>query len=311
MNKTTHIPIFLAEVIGSFRLTNGRTFLDGTLGGGGHARAILDAFPLSHLWAMDLDPMAIMRGKQSLPTDRVNIIHRNFSHFDELEQKTFDGILFDLGVSSDQLDTAERGFSFRSDGPLDMRMNPTVGLSAAQFLRQATREELITAIRDYGEEPAWRRVVDAIVEARHMEGKRLERTHTFADYIRRILPANYRSNIDPATRTFQGIRIAINGELDSLRSSLPKAFKALNGRGVLAVLTFHSLEDRLVKQQFRDWAGMAIDRHDSRSQQDRHAQGRILTPKPITPSSDELTTNPRSRSAKLRLFQKWEGDGCQ
>ncbi|MDR1438094.1 MAG: 16S rRNA (cytosine(1402)-N(4))-methyltransferase RsmH [Puniceicoccales bacterium] len=303
MQQTTHIPIFLDEVIGSFRLTAGRTFLDGTLGGCGHAAAILQAFPMARLWAMDVDPAAIERGKNLLPADRATIIHGNFSNLDQLDRKNFDGILLDIGVSSDQLDTPERGFSFRSDGPLDMRMDPSQGISASQFLKTATREELIHAIRDFGEEPCWRRVVDAIVDARKTPHT-LERTTSFANLMCRVLPSNYRSKVSPVTRTFQGIRIAINGELSALEYALPKAFAALNPCGVIAILTFHSLEDRIVKQHFRNWAGMSIDRHDGRSQQDRFSHGRILTPKPIVPSRHELNLNPRSRSAKLRLFQK-------
>jgi 16S rRNA (cytosine1402-N4)-methyltransferase len=252
---------------------------------------------------MDRDRDAVERARGRLPTGRITLIQENFCHLDRLEQKQFDGILLDLGMSSDQLDDGSRGFSFRLDGPLDMRMDQSQGPTAAEFLETAPRPQLIQAIRDFGEEVHWKRVVDTIEGVRGTG--RLQRTLAFADLVRRVLPPNFRLKIDPATRVFQGVRMAVNGELAALETALPKALAALRPRGVLAVLTFHSLEDRRVKQAFREWSGLAIDCHDGRYADERVACGRLLADKPLLPGGDEVEKNPRSRSAKLRLFQKF------
>jgi 16S rRNA (cytosine1402-N4)-methyltransferase len=296
----------VSPIVEAFRRTAGGTFLDGTLGGGGHARAILGAFPEGKLWAMDADGEAIDRARTALPTERVSLIHQNFRRLDQLPQKHFDGILLDLGISSDQLDCPDRGFSFRSDGPLDMRMDRSVGRSAAEFLEIASHEELVRAVRDWGEEPHWKRVVDTIEGSRGSD--KLRRTGAFADLMHRVLPANYRMKIDSATRVFQGIRIAVNGELEAIEEAIPKALTALSAAGVLAVITFHSLEDRIVKRHFREWSGMAVDRFDDRYADLRCAQGQLLTVKPIVASVEEVLRNPRSRSAKLRIFQKFSAE---
>jgi 16S rRNA (cytosine1402-N4)-methyltransferase len=303
--ESVHVPILVDSVVEAFRRTRGEAFLDGTLGGGGHARAILSAFPGAELWALDADREAVERARAALPAKRFHPIWGNFANLDRLERKEFDGILLDLGLSSDQLEAAERGFSFRLDGPLDMRFDPTRGQTAAEFLETASHEELIRAVRDQGEEPNWRRVV-ATIEAARGTGK-MARTVPFADLLRLVLPPNFRSSIDPATRVFQGIRIAVNRELEVLEQTLPKALAALRPGGVLAILSFHSLEDRIAKQHFRSWSGLAVDCHDGRYAQDRVAVGRLLTDKPIFPDLDEVQRNPRCRSAKLRLFQKGEG----
>jgi 16S rRNA (cytosine1402-N4)-methyltransferase len=301
---TAHVPVLKAEVIEAFSPTRATNFLDATIGGGGHARAILNAFQGANVWGMDRDPSAIKRASESLPPNRVHLRNDNFSRLDCLPAKAFDGILFDFGLSSDQLDTPERGFSFRSDGPLDMRMDPTQGISAAQFLSSASREMLVQAIRDFGEEPNWRRVVSAIWNARGTN--RLSRTSIFAELVRNALPKHYQGKIDPATRTFQGIRIAVNGELEAIQIAFPKALAALAPGGVMAAISFHSLEDRLVKRFFRQWAGLPETRWDGRSKDERQSAGKMHTVRPITPSADEILANPRCRSAKLRIFQKWE-----
>jgi 16S rRNA (cytosine1402-N4)-methyltransferase len=254
---------------------------------------------------MDADRTALERTGAELAQGRFHPIWENFANLDRLARREFDGILFDLGLSSDQLDAAERGFSFRLDGPLDMRFDRSRGQSAAEFLQSAPHEELIRAVRDHGEEPHWRRVVAAIEAARGTAT--LTRTVPFADLLRRVLPPNFRSHIDPATRVFQGIRIAVNRELEMLERALPKALAALRPGGVLAVISFHSLEDRAVKQHFRSWSGLAVDCHDGRYAQDRVALGKQLGSGPILPDAGEVRDNPRSRSARLRLFQKnWE-----
>ncbi|MDR0679093.1 MAG: 16S rRNA (cytosine(1402)-N(4))-methyltransferase RsmH [Puniceicoccales bacterium] len=305
MADMTHIPVLVAPILEAFRTTAGETFLDATVGSGGHSRAILAEFPNAKLWAIDRDGEALERSGHVLPADRVTFARENFCRLDRLSQKTFDGILLDLGVSSDQLDASARGFSFRLDGPLDMRMDQSQGKTAAQFLEEATHGELVRAIRDWGEEPHWRRAVATIEEFRGTE--KLQRTAAFADLMHRVLPAAYRTKIDSVTRVFQGIRIAVNGELDALEEALPKAFSALKKGGTLAVISFHSLEDRIVKRYFREWGGLAVDRSDGRYADERAVRGEVLTAKPITPTSEEQIRNPRSRSAKLRLFRRTEG----
>ncbi|MDR2030508.1 MAG: 16S rRNA (cytosine(1402)-N(4))-methyltransferase RsmH [Puniceicoccales bacterium] len=300
--RSVHVPILVPAVVDAFRKAQGTIFLDATLGGGGHSLALLEAFPRAELWAMDADRLAVERARALLPKDRCHIFWENFSNLDRLDQKTFDAVLFDLGLSSDQLESPERGFSFRLDGPLDMRFNGDFGQTAEKFLETASHGDLVRAVRDYGEEPHWRRVVEAIEGARG-SGK-LGRTTSFSELLRHVLPPNFRSSIDPATRVFQGVRIAVNRELDVLERALPMALAALCPGGVLAVLSFHSLEDRIVKRNFRSWSGLAIDCHDGRYAQDRVAVGRQLTNLPIFPDADEVRRNPRSRSAKLRIFQK-------
>ncbi|MDR1436352.1 MAG: 16S rRNA (cytosine(1402)-N(4))-methyltransferase RsmH [Puniceicoccales bacterium] len=303
--ETTHMPVMLSRVLEAFAGTKCRTFLDGTLGGGGHGLAILEAFPQSRLWAMDVDGEAIGRARPRFGAGRAQLVNDNFKNLDRLSQKSFDGILLDLGLSSDQLDSAERGFSFRRDGPMDMRMGKNCGTKTAEeFLERATREELVKAVRDYGEEVHWRRVVAAIMASRG--SGILGRTGSFAALLRNVLPVDRRKKIDPLTRTFQGIRIAINGELDALGEALAKAFRALEPGGALAVISFHSLEDRAVKRSFRLWSGMAVDRNDCRCASCRTSFGRMATARPAVPSGEEILRNPRSRSAKLRVFLRNE-----
>lgn len=302
VEKSTHVPILVDAILEAFQCTTGKKFLDGTLGGAGHTKAILERFPQCEIYGLDRDPIALERARATLDLNRIHLFHKNFCDLDQIGENDFDGILLDLGVSSDQLDHAERGFSFQQDAPLDMRMDFTRGQTAAEFLETAPREDLIKALRDYGEEVHWKRVLDAILDARGT-GK-LQRTTSFADLVRRALPLNFRTKIDPATKTFQGIRIAVNGELTALEEALPKAFNVLKVGGVLAILSFHSLEDRIVKQHMRNWSGLAIHRFDSRCQDERESFGELLTAKPITASEEEIARNPRSRSAKLRLFRK-------
>jgi len=290
-------------------------FLDCTFGGGGHSRAILEKFPTSRLVALDRDPSAAARATALCADfgERFSLIDSDFGRLAELRNEGvlprlapsgFCGILFDLGLSSFQLDECERGFSFRNDAPADMRMDPRSGVSAAQWLEVASEAELVRAIRDYGEEPCWRRVVAALVAARGTGA--LARTQSLADVVAAAIPARLRHTmkLHPATRAFQGIRIAVNDELGSLERALPVAFELLTPGGVLAVISFHSLEDRPVKHFFRRLCGQPVDARDSRPQDLRPRYAEPLTRRPTTPSSDELAANPRSRSAKLRALRK-------
>jgi len=280
--------------------------LDGTFGGGGHSRALLEAATEMRLIALDCDPQAKERALE-MEKDfgaRFEFRDSNFVDLDALDLPPVDGVLFDFGVSSFQLDQAERGFSFRKPAPLDMRLNPREGQSAAEFLETADREALIHAIKVYGEENSWRRIVEAILAARGSD--QLQSTDRLAALIDEAVPAPAKrgKKIHPATKSFQGIRIAVNRELEVIEQGLPKAFAQLAPGGVLAAISFHSLEDRIVKRYFRSLCGQPVDRWDNRPQQEREVLAENITRKPVTPTEEELAANPRSRSAKLRLVRK-------
>ncbi|MDR2512714.1 MAG: 16S rRNA (cytosine(1402)-N(4))-methyltransferase RsmH [Puniceicoccales bacterium] len=304
---TQHISVLSSETLGLLKPERGGAFLDATFGGGGHTRALLKASPHVRVYALDKDPQAELRAA-TLATEfgeRLHFTRTRFSRLDAAPGAPYDGILMDIGLSSYQLDEAARGFSFReeADAPADMRMDPDDGSTAADFLEDAPDEKLVEAVRDLGGEPAWRRVVQAILKARGT-GK-LARTASLATL---IAEAVYRpgppSRIHPATRTFQGIRIAINDELGELRTALPKAFASLRPSGVLAVISFHSLEDRITKRFFREICGLPVDARDSRTQDMRTRQAILLTRSPISPGEEEIARNPRSRSARLRAVSK-------
>jgi 16S rRNA (cytosine1402-N4)-methyltransferase len=299
MSAIQHIPVLLREVTENFREVRGNV-LDATFGGGGHARALLEANPHIQILAIDRDGEAEQRAEEmkTIYGARFRFRRTNFSHSSVWEQK-FSGILFDLGVSSHQLDQPHRGFSFRFDGPLDMRMGPD-GETAKEFLETATVPQLTEAIRDFGEEREWRKIVRRILEGR---GRNVFDTPVgLVEYLRPVW--GRRTKIHPATRVFQGLRMAVNGELEHLQLALPKAFEALNEGGILAVISFHSLEDRRVKRWFNHFAGRSVSRGDSTPRQLRVARARPLNLKPIVPDAAERERNPRSRSAKLRILQK-------
>jgi 16S rRNA (cytosine1402-N4)-methyltransferase len=303
-----HLPVLLREVIEIFSPRAGYHYLDATFGGGGHTRALLEADPSIRVTVLDCDPEACSRAVAMSKEygDRLKCYNLSFDRLEEIPDQEFDGIIFDLGVSSYQLDTAARGFSFHRAAPLDMRMDPREGVAASEFLEKSTREELIKAVRDYGEEKQWRKVVDAILEARGSDA--LKVTTQLAEMVSKTVTPGARrgrkSHIHPATKTFQGLRISLNKELERLEEALPQAFKKLNPRGILIVIGFHSLEDRIVKRYFNRMAGRPEHRGDSLPQQARTVQATLLTRRPLRPSLKERDSNTRSRSARLRALRK-------
>ena len=301
---TSHVPVLLEECLTLLAPQDGRAYLDCTFGGGGHTAAILARAPRCTVDAMDRDPAAGERSAELLAAHagRLRFHSENFRHLDRVPG-LFDGVLMDIGVSSYQLDVPERGFSFRFDAPNDMRMDTRGGRSAAEFLERADRQELVRAVRDYGEEPRWHRVVTAIEQARGTG--RLARTGSFAALVAEAAPpAPGPRGPHPATRTFQGVRIAVNDELGALADALPKAFAKLTAGGVLAVISFHSLEDHMVKRYMNGVAGRPVDRDDNTAQDDRVKHADLLTRKAVQPTAAEQERNPRSRSARLRAVRR-------
>jgi len=304
VNTLGHVSVLLEECIALLAPQPGRSFLDATFGGGGHSRALLERG--ATVLALDCDPQAEARAALCAGQfpQTFSFRRKNFAELECLATDAFDGILFDFGVSSYQLDTPERGFSFREDAPLDLRLDPSCGQSASEFLEKADREALVRALRDYGEEPRWRRLCDAILGARG--SGQLATTSGFAALIESTLGNNPRSRLHPATKAFQGVRIAINDELGAIRQGLPAAFDKLKTGGVLVAISFHSLEDRIVKRLFKQLAGRPEHGGDSRPQDERVQRAELLTRKPVSPQSDEIFRNPRSRSARLRAVRKTE-----
>jgi 16S rRNA (cytosine1402-N4)-methyltransferase len=301
-----HQPVLLHEVLEFLAPRAGGRYLDCTFGGGGHTRAILESAPGTQVVALDRDPAAAPRAAivDEEFAGRFALIDRDFGRLGEFDLGAFDGVLFDLGVSSFQFDDATRGFSFREDAPVDMRMDPRSGVPAGQWLETATTDMLVHAIRDYGEEPHWRRVVRAIAGERSTGA--LRRTASLAALIAAAIPARDRhaGRLHPATLSFQGIRMAVNDELGALERGLPAAFARLLPGGVLCAISFHSLEDRQVKQLFRRWCGQPENADDSTPQQFRIRRAEPLTRRPVVPRESEVAVNPRSRSAKLRALRK-------
>ena len=283
----------VAEVIEQMEPARGGVFVDCTVGLGGHARALVDA-GASRLIGLDRDPAAVAAARDALSGfgDRVEVVHADYRRMaevlDERGVAKVDGVLADFGVSSMQLDAPGRGFSFRQDDPLDMRMDTTAGPTAAEALRDVDERSLADVIYEFGEERHSRRVARAIVAAR--ERGSIETTGQLAEIVRRAISRKGYTRIDPATRTFQAIRIWVNRELEGLDSFLGAAARRLADGGRMAVITFHSLEDRIVKHTLRALAA-------------EHAGLRIRTKRPLVPSEAEIGRNPRARSAKLRAVE--------
>jgi len=303
-----HISVLLNEALTGLDVRPGGLYVDGTFGRGGHSRAILDRLGENgRLIAFDKDPEAIRVGEQLAAEDgRFVVVRRSFADMaEELRQRgetgKVDGVLLDLGVSSPQLDDAERGFSFLNDGPLDMRMDPTQGQSAAEWINNASEADIATVLFEYGEERFSRRMAKAIVMRRAEQP--FTRTADLAEVIKQANPA-WEKHKHPATRAFQGIRIFINRELDDLSLGLRAALDVLAPGGRLAVISFHSLEDRLVKQFMRLEAKGAPIPRGLPVRQSEISVSINLVGKAIKPSAEEVSVNPRSRSAVLRIAEK-------
>ncbi len=301
-----HISVLLNECIEGLNIKPDGIYLDGTAGGGGHSKEIAKNLKKGKLIAVDQDPDAIEVITTRLKGLPVVTVQDNFVNIKSILQKQqiekIDGVLLDLGVSSHQLDVAERGFSFHSDAPLDMRMSQS-GFSAADLVNEYSSEEIAKILWLYGEEKFSRRIADAIV--RNRATKPIETTAELAEIIKESVPAAARRGGHPARKSFQAIRIAVNGELDILQPALSSAFDSLNVGGRLAVITFHSLEDRIVKQTFAEFCKGCICPPDFPvCKCGRTPKGKLVNSKPIIPSEAELEANQRSRSAKLRIIEK-------
>lgn len=309
--SSPHIPVLLNEVLEAFKGHPIHHFIDGTTGAGGHARALLEAHPEIERWiGIDRDPTALKLAQERLQPwmDKVSLIHGNYSDLNQLLEQTpiqkVDGILVDLGVSSMQFDQPERGFSFREDGPLDMRMDPSQTLTAEEILNTWNEKELSHIFRDYGEETRWRASARTIVAARDKDP--IQSTQQLVDLLHPLLAPAYRhKRIHPLTQIFQALRIAVNAELSGLETFLPQAVARLQPGGLLAVISFHSLEDRIVKHFFQQQASDKVSTSGVAGVFiDKDPIVDIVTRKPLTASESEVAQNPRSRSAKLRVIRK-------
>jgi len=292
----SHIPVLVREVIQFLKCRPGGIYLDCTLGEGGHTEEILKASePNGRVIGLDRDRQSIEQTRRRLVVfgDRVSLHHENFIRLDAvLEQEhiqTVDGILFDLGLSSAQLEDGQRGFSFLKDGPLDMRMDITKGPTASDWVNHLDEAKLTMVFREYGEERWAQRISRMIIQERAKT--RITTTSQLAELILKVVPRRYHhQKIHPATRVFQALRIVVNDELSALRLGMEAAVGGLKPGGRLCVISFHSLEDRIVKHSFREW--------------ERQEQLKVITKRPVVPSVEERSLNPRCRSAKLRVAER-------
>ncbi len=306
MSAFQHKPVLLDEAVTSLNVQGDGIYLDGTFGRGGHSRAIIARLTeQGRLLALDKDPEAVAAGVEELGTDpRFSIVQGSFADMDQLVRDwgvegILDGVLLDVGVSSPQLDDPERGFSFMKDGPLDMRMDPTQGVSAAEWLSEAPEREISRVIWEFGEERQARRIARSIVMARQRE--QLYRTSQLAQLIEKTIGRRERKH--PATRCFQAIRIFINNELANLAAGLEASIKQLRPGGRLVAISFHSLEDRLVKRTFREAARPGQVRRNIPEHPDWKPVLKLVG-KVVRPSEHEVSVNPRARSAVMRVAEK-------
>lgn len=302
----SHISVLLNECIEGLSIKPDGIYVDGTAGGAGHSKEIAKRLKTGKLIAIDRDPAAVEAATERLKSYNAVVVKSNYSKIDEvlknLSINGVDGILLDLGVSSHQLDKAERGFSYHNDAPLDMRMSGE-GLSARDVVNTYSYEELSRILFEYGEEKFSRSIASAIVKTR--ETKPIETTLELAEIIKDSVPQRVRREKNPCKKTFQAIRIEVNAELEHLSIALDKAFDALNSGGRLCIISFHSLEDRLVKQRFASFCKGCICPPDfPQCVCGKKPRGRLVNRKPISASQDELEVNNRSRSAKLRIIEK-------
>ncbi len=299
MEGSRHLPVLLPEVLEYLDCQRNRVYVDGTIGSGGHARAILErSSPTGRLIGLDWDEQAIQRARENLAgfRDRVELRKENFKDLrrvlESLSLTAVHGILLDLGVSTEQLEDQEKGFSFRWDGPLDMRMSGETNITAQDLLQKLSVGEMGDILRQYGEERWANRIARAI--ERQRQTRAVQTTRDLVEVIKKSIPF-HRGRIHPATRTFQALRIAVNDELSNLKTFLTECPDLLFPGGRLCIISFHSLEDRIVKGHFRQWA---------KGPEGGSPSFRILTPKPVAPSSAEVLSNPKARSAKLRVAEK-------
>lgn len=305
-----HVSVLLKEVLDGLKIKPDGIYVDGTLGGAGHSLEIVKRLGSGKLIGIDQDPAALEKSKEVLSEymDKVILIHSNYigikSVLRELEIDKVDGILLDLGVSSHQLDTEERGFSHNKDAPLDMRMDTTTEFTAWDVVNTYTEEELERILLEYGEEKWARRIAQFIVAER--EKKKIDTTFELVSVIKKAIPKKVRMDgHHPAKKTFQAIRIEVNRELEVLTNAITEMVECLKPGGRLAIITFHSLEDRIVKEAYRELHKDCVCPPElPKCVCDKRREIDIITRKPLTPSKEELENNPRSRSAKLRIAER-------
>lgn len=297
---SSHVSVLLNEAIDMLEIKANGVYVDGTLGRGGHSKKILEKLDNGKLYCFDLDNEAIKESKENLKDyDNVIYIHDNYMNMNKYVDQV-DGILLDLGVSSPQFDEGDRGFSYRYDGPLDMRMNRDNGLTAKDVVNNYSKEELEGVLRDYGEEKYYKSIVSKIIKQREI--KPIETTFELVEIIKSALPYKVLNKKGhPAKQTFQALRIEVNGELDSLNTFLNNLDGMLNKDGTCAIITFHSLEDKLVKHKFKELSSVKDDIRIAKLPSEiEKAKYELLTRKAVIASEEELENNLRSKSAKLR-----------
>ncbi len=304
-----HIPVLLNETIENLNIKEDGIYVDGTMGGASHSKEIAKRLKTGRLIAIDQDIDAIKKGTEVLKDfeDRVTIVKSNFSNLDQvlddLGIKKIDGLLLDLGVSSYQLDQGDRGFSYHQDFPLDMRMDQSQDLSARDVVNEYSKEDLERIILTYGEERWAKRIAEFIVEERKL--KPIESTFDLLEVIKKAIPKAQRMDKHPGMKTFQAIRIEVNNELNIIDKTIDMGIKRMNPKGMMCIITFHSLEDRIVKNAFRyQELDCICDPRAPICTCDKVSTIKVLSRKPILPSKEEIERNPRSRSAKLRVAMK-------